>query len=128
MGREETITVPVRCQSTVRHQHQIQLLRLISTLRAKAEAREENLAPRKSNGLDTNCGASHGLALSPQKSNSYWSSPYGWALESRKSQGEPFSRWKNFVCNTKSDLRVCISGSVPRELQRCGCFPPYGGS
>ena len=53
MEREETVTMPIHCQSTVRHQQQIQILQLMSTLREKAEAQEENLAPRKSNRVLT---------------------------------------------------------------------------
>ena len=127
MGREETITVPTRCQSAVRHQHQIQLLQLMSTLRVKAEAQEENLAPRKSNRVLT-------LTL---VSAMVWPSVLRRATVIRGVCMDGLQRVGNLreihfpggktVCNTKWGPSVCISGSVPRELQRCGCFPLYGG-
>lgn len=49
IGREETITVLTCCCSTGKHQPWIQSLQLVSTLRAKAEAQEEDLVTRKSN-------------------------------------------------------------------------------
>lgn len=50
----------------------------MSPLKAKAEAQEEKSGTKeKQQSLDTNFGVSHGLALSPQKSNSYWWSLYG---------------------------------------------------